>query len=69
MPALTTAEQHPNASVGSPATHLIDMEVHLRAAGRLAELVGVCDPDVARLAGICFRMASRIRGDRLRVAA
>jgi hypothetical protein len=43
----------------------IEIECHLRAAGRLLEYAGVGDPESARLAGIAFRLASRIRSDRL----
>ena len=51
----------------STATCLIEVECQLRQAGRLLELVGVNDTESARLAGIVFRLASRVRTDRLAV--
>ena len=59
--------QLPNSSVsvGSPTTYLIEVECCLRRAGRLLEVVGVNDTESARLAGVVFRLASRVRTDRL----
>jgi hypothetical protein len=41
----------------------------LRSAGRLLEHVGVGDDEAARLALIVYRLASRVRADRLETAA
>jgi hypothetical protein len=38
----------------------LQIEEHLRAAGRELELLGVIDLDAARLAGVCFRLAQRV---------
>lgn len=59
-----TADPQHSASVGAPTMH-IEIECHLRAAGRLLEYAGVGDPESARLADIAFRLASRVRSDRL----
>ena len=48
---------------------LLEAEQMLRAAGRHLEFVGVCDDEAARMAGVVFRLASRVRSDRLAVAA
>lgn len=40
-------------------------EEHLRSAGRLLEVAGVCDDESARMAQVIFRIASRVRSDRL----
>jgi hypothetical protein len=44
-------------------------EAMVRAAGRLLEFDGVADAEAARLANVLFRLASRIRTDRLGRAA
>jgi hypothetical protein len=54
-----------------PPTVYIEVEWHLRAAGRGLEVPGVTEPDATRLAGVCFRLAQRIAVDsgRLELAA
>jgi len=47
----------------------MEIECYLRQAGRLLEAVGVSDTESARLAGVVFRLASRVRTDRLAVTA
>ncbi len=69
MSAIAPPRGHHSASVGSPTTYLIEVECHLRQAGRLLEHVGVSDIESARLAGVVFRLASRVRTDRLAVPA
>jgi hypothetical protein len=68
VPARTPPRSDHSASVGPPA-FLIEVECHLRLAGRLLEHVGVSDTESARLAAIVFRLASRVRSDRLAVTA
>lgn len=46
---------------------MLRAEEHLREAGRALELS--LDPELARLAKVCFRLASRCRSDRLAAAA
>jgi hypothetical protein len=55
-----TADPQHSASVGSPTMHI---EIHLREAGRGLELLGVTDPESARLAGVVFRLAQRVAVD------
>jgi len=59
----------PNHTAPVGPTTLIEVECHLRAAGRALEHVGVNDIELARLAGVVFRLASRVRTDRLAVPA
>lgn len=56
------------ATIGAP-TWYIEAEAALRDAGRKLECIGVAHPEAARLAGAVFRFASRVRADRLAVAA
>ena len=51
----------------SAAVYLIDVELHLRQAGRLLELQP--DAERQRLAKVIFRLASRVRSDRLEAPA
>lgn len=44
-------------------------EIDLRSAGRALEWLGVVDPEAARLARVVFRLANRVRTDRLETAA
>ena len=67
MHVVTPPRGHHSASVGTPSTYLIEVECHLRQAGRLLEHGGVSDIESARLAGVVFRLASRVRSDRLAV--
>lgn len=55
---------------GVDAMHL-KIEADLRAAGRRLELLGVDDPEAARLARVVFRLAQRaaVDGGRLESAA
>jgi hypothetical protein len=41
----------------------IEIESHLRAAGRGLELIGVTDREAERLAGVVFRLAQRVAVD------
>jgi hypothetical protein len=47
------------------AHYLIEAEAALREAGRFLELIGTADTEAERLAGIVFRLASRVRSDRI----
>lgn len=58
-PRIPSAAQH---SVGGPTMYL-EIEAHLRAAGRGLECAGVTDPEAARLAPIILRMAQRVAID------
>jgi hypothetical protein len=51
------------------AAMYLEVEWHLRAAGRSLEWAGVGDPDAARLAGIVFRLAQRVAVDSGRLEA
>lgn len=64
---MTPPPPNDTATVGSPTTYHLDVECHLRQAGRLLEHVGVSDIESARLAGVVFRLASRVRTDRMAV--
>ena len=46
-----------------------EAEAHLREAGRRLEVLGLVDNEAARMAIVVYRLASRIRSDRLAVAA
>ena len=47
------------------ALRLESAELHLREAGRRLEVLGAGDPEHARLARVIFRLASRVRTDRM----
>lgn len=51
---------------GDPTTWLREAEAHLREAARALEVVGLIDHESARAALIAYRLASRVRTDRLR---
>ena len=69
MHVIAPPRENHSVTVGSPTTYLIEVECYLRQAGRLLEHVGVNDIESARLAGVVFRLASRVRTDRLAVPA
>ena len=50
---------------GDSSTWLRDAEAHLREAARALEVVGLVDGESARMALIAYRLASRLRTDRL----
>jgi hypothetical protein len=52
-----------------PAEWLREAEAHLRQAARALEVVGLVDGNCARDALIAYRLASRVRSDRLRGVA
>ena len=52
-----------------PAMWYAEAEVHLREAGRRLEVLGLMDNEAARMALVVYRLASRIRSDRLAAAA
>lgn len=58
-----TPPEYETATVGGPVWY-VEAEESLRDAGRKLEALGVTDPDAARLAGVAFRLASRLRSDR-----
>jgi hypothetical protein len=66
QPPIPDVQQH---SAARGLTVRYEIEAHLRAAGRGLEWAGVTDPEAARLANVVFRLASRVRGDRLGRAA
>ena len=51
------------------ATWHAEAETHLRLAARRLEVIGVTDAEAARMARVAFRLASKIRTDRLQVTA
>lgn len=53
---------------GAP-TWWTEAEGHLRQAGRKLEVLGLVDGEAARMAVVVYRLASRIRTDRLAAAA
>ncbi len=63
MQSITPPRSDHSVSVGTPTTYLIEVECHLRQAGRLLEHVGAGDRESARLAGIVFRLAQRVAVD------
>ena len=56
-------------STDSGPTMYLEIECHLRAAGRGLEALGVTDGDAGRLAGVCFRLAQRAAVDSGRLAS
>lgn len=52
-----------SATIGGPTWHA-QAEESLRDAARKLEVLGVTDPEAARLAGVVFRLAGRVRSDR-----
>ena len=50
---------------GDSSTWLREAEAHLREAARALEVVGLVDGESARMAVIAYRIAQRIRTDRL----
>ena len=50
----------------TPAMWYIEAEAHLREAARKLEVVGLVDGEAARMALVVYRLASRVRSDRLR---
>ena len=56
----TTAAQ--SSAAGGP-TMYVEIEAHLRAAGRGLEWAGVTDSEAARLASIVYRLAQRVAVD------
>lgn len=54
-----------SSTVIAPGSAVIFAEIHLRQAGRLLELQ--LDEEQQRLARVVFRLASRVRTDRLAV--
>ena len=53
----------------APTVWYSEAEAHLREAGRRLEVLGLVDNEAARMAIVVYRLASRIRSDRLAVAA
>ena len=52
----------------APAEWRREAESHLRQAARALEVLGIVDGNCARDALIAYRIASRVRSDRLRAA-
>jgi hypothetical protein len=69
MCCLTPETDAPHSAAADVTMHYVSAEKHLRAAGRGLERVGVFDPQGARLAGICFRLAHRVVVDSGRLEA
>lgn len=57
------------ATVGGPTFWYGEAETHLRIAARKLEVLGLVDQEAARLALVVYRLASRVRTDRLAAAA
>lgn len=68
---MTRSRPDPTTAAWNRCRHrrLLAAEEGLREAGRTLQLVGVSDIEADRMAKIVFRLASRIRSDRLAVAA
>ena len=64
--ARTASTDHDTTSVtfGAP-TWYVEAEAHLRQAGRALEVLGLVDNEAARMALVVYRLASRVRSDRL----
>lgn len=54
----------PDPTTGPGAWHL-EAEAHLRQAGRALEMLGLVDQESARMALIVYRLASRVRSERI----
>ena len=52
-------------STTGPGAWLLEAEAHLRQAGRALEMLGLVDQESARMALVAYRLASRIRSDRI----
>lgn len=68
MPAIDPDAQQRKrrgAPPAMPAEWLAEAEASLRAAARALEVVGLTSPEAARSALIAYRLASRVRSDRL----
>jgi hypothetical protein len=65
------AADHDTTSVTSsgPTFWYAEAEAHLREAGRRLEVLGLVDHEAARMALVVYRLASRVRTDRLAAAA
>ena len=65
--AHTAAADHdtPFVTSGGPTFWYGEAEAHLRQAGRKLEMLGLVDNEAARMALVVYRLASRVRTDRL----
>jgi hypothetical protein len=59
----------PRPTAPQRSTRWLEAEVMVRAAARRLEYLGVVDSEAGRTAKVLFRLASRIRSDRLEPAA
>ena len=65
QPPIPDTEQISGAGQ-TPAMWYLQAEAHLREAARKLEVLGLIDNEAARHALVVYRLASRVRSDRLR---
>ena len=61
----TPCDPQDRTATSGAMTFYIEAEAHLREAGRKLEVLGLVDNEAARMALVVYRLASRVRSDRL----